>query len=140
MKSFRANLGKNISGFTAAAQHKLNTHHWPGNVRELRNVVERALILDPGREIQPASLPDFTVEARLQKGAAITVAPDESLDLALDRLERELIQNILDQSNFNLTRAAEKLKLSRHSLRYRMQRLNMKTAGSEAGEPSALAD
>jgi len=70
----------------------------------------------------------------------VAVAPDESLDLALERLERELIQNILEQSNFNLTRASERLKLSRHSLRYRMQRLNMKTAAGDSGEPSIVAD
>ncbi len=49
-------------------RQKLLDHHWPGNVRELRNVVERALILETGREIQPSSLPDFTSEQRLQKG------------------------------------------------------------------------
>jgi len=137
LKIFRAALGKNISGFTSGARHKLLTHRWPGNVRELRNVVERALILEPGHEVQPASLPDFSVESRLQKAAPISVAPEESLDLALERLERELIQNMLELNNFNLTRAAERLKLSRHSLRYRMQRLNMKTAGGDSGEAAA---
>ena len=67
------------------------------------------------------------------KERPIAVAPDESLDSALERLERELIQNMLEQNNFNLTRAAEALKLSRHSLRYRMQRLNMKAA-ADGGE------
>jgi DNA-binding NtrC family response regulator len=137
MKIFRAALGKSTTGFAAAARHKLQSHRWPGNVRELRNVVERALILEAGQEIQPGSLPDFAVEARLQKGPTLTVAPDESLDLALERLERELIQNVLEQNNFNLTRASERLRLSRHSLRYRMQRLNMRTATD--GGDSTLA-
>jgi DNA-binding NtrC family response regulator len=140
LKIFRAILNKHISSFAVAAQHKLQTHRWPGNVRELRNAIERALILETDREIQPGSLPDFAVEARLQRGAAVAVAPDESLDLALERLERELIQNMLEQSNFNLTRASERLRLSRHSLRYRMQRLNMKTAASDGGETAAVAD
>jgi len=137
---FRAVLGKNIAGFAPAARQKLQAHRWPGNVRELRNVIERAMILETTREILPSSLPDFAVESRLQHGPTLTVAPEESLDLALDRLERELIQNVLEQNNFNLTRAAERLKLSRHSLRYRMQRLNMKTAAADGGEPAALAD
>jgi len=97
-------------------------------VRELRNVVERALILETGTEIQPADLPDFQVEARLQKASA-TITPDESLDAALERHEREIIHAALEQENFNLTRAAERLKLTRHALRYRMQRLNMKIEG-----------
>ena len=139
LKIFRAALNKNVAGFTAAARQKLLAQRWPGNVRELRNAVERALILETSGEVQPSSLPDFAVESRLQKEAPVAVAPDESLDLALERLERELIQHTLEQNNFSLTRAAERLRLSRHSLRYRMQRLNMKTAG-DAGEPAAGAD
>jgi len=134
LKIFRAALNKNIGGFTAAARQKLLAHRWPGNVRELRNAVERALILETTREVLPSSLPDFSVEARLQKDAPVAVAAGESLDLALERLERELIQNMLEQNNFSLTRVAERLKLTRHSLRYRMQRLNMKTAASDGGE------
>ena len=140
LKVFRAALSKNITGFSPAARQKFLAHRWPGNVRELRNVVERALILETSHEVQPSSLPDFAVESRLQKGAPLAVAPDESLDLALERLERELIQSVLEQSNFNLTRAAERLKLTRHSLRYRMQRLNMKTAASDGGETTVVAD
>jgi DNA-binding NtrC family response regulator len=127
LKIFRATLTKNISGFTPAAVHKLLAHRWPGNVRELRNVVERALILETGREVQPSSLPDFTLEVRLQKTGPAALGQDESLEAALERMERELIQGALEQYNFSLTRAAGHLKLTRHSLRYRMQRLNMTT-------------
>jgi DNA-binding NtrC family response regulator len=140
LKIFRVALTKNIAGFTSAARSKLLAHHWPGNVRELRNVVERALILETARDVQPSSLPDFSVESRLQKEAAVIVAPGESLDLALERLERELILNMLEQNNFSLTRVAERLKLTRHSLRYRMQRLNMKTAAGDGAEPATVTE
>ena len=140
LKIFRVVLNKNTVGLTAAARQKLLAQRWPGNVRELRNVIERALILETTREVQPSSLPDFSVESRLQKNAPVAVAPDESLDLALERLERELIQNLLEQNNFNLTRVAERLKLTRHSLRYRMQRLNMKTAAGDGGESDGVAE
>jgi len=140
LKIFRLALNKNTGGFTAAARQKLLGHRWPGNVRELRNVVERALILETAREVQPASLPDFMVESRLQKEAPVAVAPGESLDLALERLERELIQAMLEKNNFSLTRVAEQLKLTRHSLRYRMQRLNMKIAAGDVGETAVAAD
>ena len=137
LKMFRAKMNKNVNGFTPAAAQKLLAQHWPGNVREIRNVIERALILETGREIQPASLPDFSTEFRLQKTNATALAPDESLDAAMERLERELIQSALEQNNFSLTRAAERLKLTRHSLRYRMQRLNMKIAGGEGAETTS---
>jgi DNA-binding NtrC family response regulator len=137
LQFFRTKMGKSITGITAAAQQKLLVQRWPGNVRELRNVIERALILETGPEIQASSLPEFSMEARLAKGAPATVAPDESLDAALERLERDLIQSALEQNNFSLTRTAGRLKLTRHALRYRMQRLNMITfAAAEGGENS----
>ena len=125
LKMFRTTMNKTVAGIAPAARQKLLSHPWPGNVRELRNVIERALILETTSEIQPASLPDFTVEMRLQKPASPQAAPDESLDDALARLERELISRAMEHNGFNLTRTAEQLKLSRHSLRYRMQRLNL---------------
>ena len=134
LKMFRAAMNKNINTITPAARQKLLSHTWPGNVRELRNVIERALILETTPEIQASSLPDFQVETRLQKTTSTQAAPDESLDDALARLERELITNVLEQNDFNLTRTAERLKLSRHSLRYRMQRLNMDFGDSTPDE------
>jgi len=134
VKMFRAALNKNVDGLSAAARSRLLSHSWPGNVRELRNVIERALILEKTHEIQPSSLPDFQIEARLQKAPLLQPAPDESLDDALARLEREIIAHALEQHDFSLTRAAECLKLTRHSLRYRMQRLNMSGADAASGE------
>jgi DNA-binding NtrC family response regulator len=135
LKLFRARMNKNVTGISPAAQQKLRAQRWPGNVRELRNVIERALILETNTEIQPSGLPDFSVEARLQK--TMPAAPDESLDAALERHEREIIHGALEQNNFSLTRTAERLKLSRHALRYRMQRLNMKIDGDTVA-PGAL--
>jgi DNA-binding NtrC family response regulator len=134
LKTFRAKMNKNTTDISAAARQKLLSHHWPGNVRELRNVIERALILETQREIQPASLPDFQIESRLQKFMPLQAAPGESLDDALARIERELISHAMEQNDFNLTRAAERLQLTRHALRYRMQRLKMNVGDAEAGE------
>jgi two-component system, NtrC family, response regulator AtoC len=137
MRLFRATMSKPVNDLTPAAGQKLLSHSWPGNVRELRNVIERALILETTREIQSSSLPDFQVESRLQKTSSIQAVADESLDDALARIERELINGALAQYDFNLTRAAESLKLSRHSLRYRMQRLRMNLGEGDPPEPSA---
>jgi DNA-binding NtrC family response regulator len=134
LKMFRAAMNKNVDSITPAARQKLLSHPWPGNVRELRNVIERALILETTHEIQASSLPDFQVETRLQKTTSTQAAPNESLDDALARLERELITSVLEQNDFNPTRTAERLKLSRHSLRYRMQRLNMDFGDSTPDE------
>jgi len=126
LRLFRASMNKDLAGFTTDAKRQLLAHHWPGNVRELRNVVERGVILENGPEITPASLPAFAAPVRPASGTVALFA-EESLDDGLRRLEEQLINNALEQSNFSLTRAAAQLKLTRHSLRYRMQRLNMKT-------------
>jgi DNA-binding NtrC family response regulator len=122
---FRTTLNRNVKGIVPAARQKLVSHPWPGNVRELRNVIERALILETTPEIQSSSLPDFQIETRLQQTTAPQAAPDESLDDAMARLERELIAQAMEKNDFSLTRTSEQLKLTRHSLRYRMQRLKM---------------
>jgi len=53
--------------------------------------------------------------------------------------ERELITSILEQHRFNLNRTAERLKISRHALRYRMQRLNIAVGAEGDEEPVAPA-
>jgi len=134
LKTFRAAMNKNVDGLAPAARQKMLLHRWPGNVRELRNAIERALILETAHEIQPASLPDFQIEARLARSVAAQPAPDESLDDALNRTERDMIAGALEQNDFNMARAAEQLKLTRHSLRYRMQRLDMQVGDGAANE------
>lgn len=140
LKIFRVVMNKHVQAISGPARQKLLSHSWPGNVRELRNVIERALILETTNEIRPSSLPDFQVEARLQKVATIHPATGESLDDALARIEGELITGALEQNGFNLTRAAEQLKLTRHSLRYRMQRLNLNLGDGVANEPPGATE
>jgi DNA-binding NtrC family response regulator len=139
LKVFGTAMNKPNRVLSRGARQKLMSHHWPGNVRELRNVIERALILEAGREIQPSSLPDFQVESRLHRATASKpMMAGDSLDSMMADYERQLISEILEQNGFNLAKTAEQLKLSRHALRYRMQRLNLST-GTEPDEEGAAA-
>jgi ribose transport system substrate-binding protein len=91
LKMFRPAMNKSVDGLAPAARQKMLLHRWPGNVRELRNAIERALILETTREIHPSSLPDFQIETRLTKRAQTQPVPNESLDDALTRTEREVV-------------------------------------------------
>jgi DNA-binding NtrC family response regulator len=124
-------MKKHIRGLSPSARTKLLNHHWPGNVRELRNVIERAVILENTNEIQPTSLPDFHLEGRLRKSEPITATGNESLDELMADLERQLINSTLEQNRYNISKTAEHLKISRHALRYRMQRLNINVGSDE---------
>jgi len=117
----------------------LLAHHWPGNVRELRNVVERAVILEATEEIQASNLPDFHLETRLRKVDLPPPGTVRSLDEAMADFERELITCVLEQNHFNLTNTAEQLKISRHALRYRMQRLNI-SGGAGLDDETIIPD
>ncbi len=137
LKQFSQSMKRPAKRFSRAAHQKLMSHHWPGNVRELRNVIERALILETSPEIQPGSLPDFQLETGLRKSAAPKAIGLESLDEMMANMERDLITTVLEQNHFSLTRTAERLKISRHALRYRMQRLNINTGTDGEDDASA---
>jgi transcriptional regulator with PAS, ATPase and Fis domain len=137
LRHFISGMNKPVKGISLVARKKLATHHWPGNVRELKNVIERALILEHTPEIQAASLPDFQIETQLHKTAVPLPAGNESLDEIVGQFERELIGGLLEKNGFNLNKTAEQFKISRHALRYRIQRLNIPLA--EDAEERAAA-
>lgn len=139
LRLFAASMHKSLRGLSRTARQKLQSHRWPGNVRELRNVIERALILETSPEIQASSLPDFQLEARLQKPGAPAAPAGESLDEIMAQYERDLITGLLEQHHYSLSKTAEHLKISRHALRYRMQRLNIQPGPEVEEEPSAPA-
>jgi transcriptional regulator with PAS, ATPase and Fis domain len=136
LQHFSRAMCKQVTGFSAAAQQKLLAHHWPGNVRELRNVIERAVILETSTEVQARNLPDFSIESGLKKAEHSHGAAGQTLDEAMASFERELIQNTLEQNRFSISRAADQLKISRHALRYRMQRLNIAGPSETEDEPA----
>jgi DNA-binding NtrC family response regulator len=138
LRHFNAVIGRHITLISPAAQQKLFSHHWPGNVRELRNVIERAVILETSSEIQSGSLPDFHLEGRLRKSEMPHLTAGQSIDEALCDFERDLILHTLERYRYNLTKTAEHLKISRHALRYRVQRLNINTTFAEEEDPPSV--
>jgi DNA-binding NtrC family response regulator len=120
-------LNKNIREFTPAALQAMSDYNWPGNVRELRNTVERAAILGKRELLDTDVLPSTIF------GGAV-VAPSvggKTIDDIIATFEKKLITDALNANNNSLTRTAEKLGVSRHALRYRMQKLGLTVDDSE---------
>ena len=126
-------IGRASLPLSEDAERRLLSHNWPGNVRELRNVIERAVILETGSEITSGSLPDFEVEARLRHrgkgGDHLIMDPGQSFEEAVNKFEGRVISDALEQNQHNMNKTAEQLQLTRHALRYRMQRLNLLPGG-----------
>lgn len=103
------------------------THRWSGNVRELENVVERLVVLAPGDEITVEDLPDFLRRERPPLEAIQLELPPEGI--SMEAVERELVVRALKKFNWNQTKAAEYLDISRKMLIYRMEKFDLKREG-----------
>jgi two-component system NtrC family response regulator len=104
-----------------------STHRWPGNVRELENVVERLVVLAPGDEITVQDLPDFLRRERPPLEAIQLELPPEGI--SMEAVERELVVRALQKFNWNQTKAAEYLDISRKVLIYRIEKFGLKRDG-----------
>nr|WP_279289007.1 helix-turn-helix domain-containing protein [Anaerosolibacter carboniphilus] len=82
---------------------------WPGNVRELENIVERIIVISEEPIIELSDLPEY-IRTGIDNGKT------NSLDVHKDEVEERIIRNAILESQGNMTRAAEKLGISRRSL------------------------
>jgi two-component system response regulator PilR (NtrC family) len=98
----------------------MEDYDFPGNVRELENVLERALALTRGDEIQAE---DLQLSPRREETPHVSGLP---LQERLDKIERQAILDALAQTRFNRTAAAKRLGITFRALRYRMERLGIK--------------
>ena len=112
--------GKAPPMLDASAQQAVQAHSWPGNVRELRNVIERAVLLSHGETLGAVEL---ALGPRLSTPEPASAAPAESPAAnSLEAVERQHLLRALEQSEWNVTRAARLLDISRDTLRYRIER------------------
>ncbi len=116
IQRFAGKNAKKVEGITRAALDLLLRHAWPGNVRELRNVIERAVILCPGREITAADLPKHLSNA--ENTTALTIP----LGTTVAEAERLLILRTLAAHQNNKTKAAEVLGISLKTLHNKLVR------------------
>ena len=103
-------------------------HWWPGNVRQLRNEIQRAVAMSaPGGLIGPEHLsPDFAAFGEQPASAGrMTPRPTGSLSLAVEQLERDMIQDTLARADGNISEAARSLGLTRRGLYLKMRRLGL---------------
>ncbi|HIJ60681.1 MAG TPA: sigma-54-dependent Fis family transcriptional regulator, partial [Nitrospirae bacterium] len=98
------------------------SYPWPGNVRELKNMIERLVVLEHVRYIEPSHLPREFFK-HLDNSSFSIILPEEGL--CLESLERDLIIQALKKTKGNKTLSAKLLNISYDSLRYQIKKYNL---------------
>jgi len=134
-------LGKQITSVSEGAMHRLSNYSWPGNIRELQNVIERAVILSPGKTLVLAdelrTAPTAAARATTAKSGPVEIAPASAPENngSLDDVERRPHRVGVNQTNWMIEGergAAKILDMNPSTLRSRMQKLNIKRPGRTA--------
>jgi DNA-binding NtrC family response regulator len=110
-------MGKALSGFTEESMETLCEYAWPGNVRELRNAIEHACIVCPSGMIDEIHLPKFSGgnpdgSDRIDRASVVLDGEDRSIRA----LEGQLVAKVLDDTQWNISRAAAILGINRTTL------------------------
>ena len=135
LTTLQPKLGRRFTGLEREAENRLLAYAWPGNVRELRNVIERAMVLEKGRELTTRSLVLDWVEGAIEakpRGDAAAGVPANAGIVPLEELGREMVIRAMRAAGGNQTRAAELLGISRDQVRYRLKKLGLRPDGEES--------
>ena len=114
LRRFASRMAKDINDISPEGLEALQSYTWPGNVRELENVMERAVILTNGSAISADVIPLRSV--RTQVVPLSTQAPSRPTMVPLEEMERQHIEAVLKGNNYNKSRTAEVLEISRRTL------------------------
>jgi DNA-binding NtrC family response regulator len=122
METFSREFAKPMKGISSMAEKLLVEYSWPGNIRELKNVIERAIILGTDENLLLENLPLEIVAKASQMSVPMTTfkLPPEGIDI--EEVERELIKQSLEITDWNQSKAAKKLNLGIDAFRYRMKK------------------
>jgi len=126
IEKVNARESKGVKGISREAQEMLVAYHWPGNVRELENVVDRAVTLLDRDTIDAEHLPLHIRE--LSKTGMIKnqiVSGNMTFAEAEEQFEKTIILDVLEKTDYNQSRAAALLGISRRILKYKMDKFGI---------------
>jgi DNA-binding NtrC family response regulator len=116
LKRYAAQAGRNIAGFTPAAQERLKSFDWPGNVRQLQNEIQRAVLMTDNTVID---VPDLSIANQA------TVDGESTSLTLLEGIERQTIIQMLKETNGNKLETAKRLGIGRQTLYNKIKAYNI---------------
>ena len=132
LKKHTKNTSRLVTGLTPETKKLMNEYSWPGNVRQLESAIERAILLSEGDLITAEDLP---TEVRQEVGPASEGAfklPAEGINF--EDVERNLITQAMEQTDYNITKAAKLLGLTFRTLQYRLEKFGIKKPDGGDGD------
>ncbi len=122
---YNKDFNKKVEGISVIAEKMMTEYGWPGNIRELKNVIERAIILGDNETLLLDHLPlEITAKASASVSSDAPVSsfrlPPEGIDI--EEVEKALIRQALEITEWNQSKAAKKLSLGIDAFRYRMKK------------------
>lgn len=137
VKTLEKKLNKTISGINNDVKTFFNNYNWPGNVRELQHTLEGALnIVEDNGVIGPKHLPYYMKKHFYNQSDNMTsqnysdihtlnMIKNKKLNLSeyIDKIESELINQALKANEFNITKTAESLGITRQGLQYKIKKM-----------------
>ncbi|HEU4507062.1 MAG TPA: sigma-54 dependent transcriptional regulator [Pyrinomonadaceae bacterium] len=132
LKKHTKNASRPVTGLTPETKKLMNEYSWPGNVRQLESAIERAILLSEGDLI---TLEDLPTEVRQEVGPAAEGAfklPAEGINF--EDVERNLITQAMEQTDYNITKAAKLLGLTFRTLQYRLEKFGIKRPDGRDGD------
>ena len=123
IETFNKEFNKQVKNISNMAEKLLIEYNWPGNIRELKNVIERAIILGSDDTLLFENLP-LEIIAKTSAPSSVSLTtfklPPEGVDI--EEVEKELIKQSLEITDWNQSKAAKKLNLGIDAFRYRMKK------------------
>lgn len=132
LKKHTKNTSRPVNGLTPETKKLMNDYSWPGNVRQLESAIERAILLSEEDLITPDDLP---TELHQEVGPAAEGAfklPAEGINF--EDVERNLITQAMEQTDYNITKAAKLLGLTFRTLQYRLEKFGIRKPDGRDGE------
>jgi two-component system response regulator HydG len=122
---FNQKFKKDLFDVSPQAMAALESYSWPGNIRQLENVVQHAVLISSGPELQLQNLPQVVQDyAAIAGGASHS---SDTLHHQRDLIEKNVIQRALMMNGYSRSRAAEALGISRVTLYKKMKKYGLMT-------------
>ncbi len=131
LMEFSKKFGKNFNRITPQAERALQQIHWRGNVRELKNIIERATLVANGPELSLQDLGIHDIQSvpdtqhRFDRLTPLVLQAGIDLPSLLESIEKQYIEEALELTGANETKAAKLLHYKYSTLRYRRRILNI---------------